>query len=134
MYAGKRSKAGREAAARSKDEEVFEVQGGTGFDPHRPPHESCPHCHGHGQGRTLLKDTRTLGYEASLLFDGVKETKDGLEVKMVDRMAALEKLMRHLGAYDADNRQKKPDDGLAELLRRVSGPRAALPINPDPQD
>lgn len=41
------------------------------------------------------------------------------KIKMWDKGAALEKLMKHLGLYEKDNSQK--GDALAELLNKVDG-------------
>lgn len=76
--------------------------GGYGFDPRRRPHEDCPRCMGHGQGKTVIKDTRDLSPSARALYAGVKETKEGREVKMHPKLDALEKVFKHLGMYDAD--------------------------------
>lgn len=76
--------------------------GGYGFDPRLAPHPDCPKCQGHGQGKTVIKDTRRLSRGAAALFAGIKETKDGMEIKMHSKMDALEKVFKHLGMYDAD--------------------------------
>lgn len=76
--------------------------GGYGFDPRRSPHDDCPKCQGHGQGKTVIKDTRFLSQGARALFAGIKETKEGFEVKMHPKLDALEKVFKHLGMYDAD--------------------------------
>lgn len=76
--------------------------GGYGFDPRRSPHPDCPKCQGHGQGKTVIKDTRTLSRAARALFAGIKETKEGFEVKMHSKLDAMEKVFKHLGMYDAD--------------------------------
>lgn len=136
MYLSTRKKKERAGRRRGQeeDEETFEEQGGPGYDPAAKPHERCPQCQGNGHGRTIIKDTRLLSPEAALLYAGVKEGKEGIEVKMHSRLDALEKLAKFLGAYDADNRQKKADDPFMAMLDRISGPSAALPINPNPQE
>ena len=40
---------------------------------------------------------------------GMKKTRDGIEIIFESKINALESLGRHLGVYDADNRQKKTD-------------------------
>jgi len=131
MYLSRRK--ARERAQDAGEEQRFEPQGGPGFDPHRDPHPECPMCHGHGHGRTIIKDTRALPAQAALLYAGMKETKDGLEVKMHDKLAAAEKLLRIFGAYEEDNRQKARDP-LAALIERISGPQAGLPVVSDPDE
>lgn len=46
--------------------------------------------------------------------------------KMADKLVALEKLAKHLGLYELDNKQKL--DPLVEMLRGIS--KSALPVNP----
>lgn len=77
-------------------------KGGYGYDPRESPHKDCPKCLGNGVGRPVFKDTRRLSRGALALFAGVKETKDGMEIKMHSKLDALEKVFRHLGMYDAD--------------------------------
>jgi len=88
----------REHEAKSGNE--FDEQGGAGFDPRREPHADCPECFGVGSGRTIVNDTRKLSPAAAALYAGVKQTKDGIEVRMHDKGAAIERLFRHLGLYD----------------------------------
>jgi phage terminase small subunit len=52
-----------------------------------------------GVGRTIIADTRTLSPQARMLYAGVKQTKDGIEVKMHDQLKALEMAARHLGMF-----------------------------------
>lgn len=126
VYVGKRGK------RKAEEPEEFQEQGGGGFDPSRRPHADCPECHGHGYGRTVFKDTRLISPQAALLLAGVKEGKEGKEIKFHDPMVAFEKIAKHVGFYDADNRQKKADDPFMAMLARISGPGAALPVNPNP--
>ena len=50
--------------------------------------------------------------------------KGTFRVKMHDKIGAIEKLMRHLGMFEKDNKQKA--DGLVELIQAAQG--SALPI------
>lgn len=78
----------------------FEVQGGSGFDLKRDANPQCPDCGGEGRGRTVFKDTRNVSPAALSLFAGIKETKEGLEIKLHDKGAAMDKLFRHFGIYN----------------------------------
>ena len=78
----------------------FDSQGGAGFDARRDPNPACPECFGEGQGRALVNDTRRLSPGAASLYAGVRQTKDGVEVKFHSKVDALEKLFKHLGLYD----------------------------------
>jgi phage terminase small subunit len=81
---------------------VFDEKGGTGFNAQKPPAADCTECSGAGVGRVILKDTTSFGVRAAALYAGVKEGKDGLEVKMHSKLDALEKIMKHMGLYEAD--------------------------------
>lgn len=93
---------------RNKDYEPpeFDQQGGDGYSCRNPPNPTCPDCAGEGEGRVVIKDTRYLSKAAAALFAGVKEGKDGVEVKMHDKVALLDKMFRFHGLYEVDNRQK----------------------------
>lgn len=54
-------------------------------------------CGGHGKVSVHLADTRKLSGPARRLFAGVKETKNGIEIKMRDQDAALANISRYLG-------------------------------------
>jgi phage terminase small subunit len=74
-------------------------EGGYGFDPRLDPVRTCPKCSGEGHGGVFASDTRKLTGGAKLLYDGVKVTVGGFEVKMQDRAKALENVARHLGMF-----------------------------------
>ena len=75
-------------------------------------------CCGDGHARIVVSDTGQLSPAAASLFAGAKQTRDGFEIKLHDKLAALEKLFRHLGLYEHDNEQKK--DALTELLYAIT--------------
>lgn len=52
-----------------------------------------------------------------------------LEYKVVDKNAALEKLFRHLGAYEKDNAQTNP---ITSLLASIG--KSSLPVIANPED
>lgn len=112
----------------------WDAEGGPGYDRNADPHEDCPECGGRGVGHTILKDTRLLSVDAARLYAGVKESKDGIEVKTHSKDAAIDKLLRILGGYKVDNEQKKPADALTSLLEAICGPKAALPIVTNPAE
>ena len=78
----------------------FDPKGGTGFNRTRAANPECPECFGEGQGRTVFKDTSTVSKAAASLFAGVKQTKDGTEIRLHSKGDAMDKLMRHLGLYN----------------------------------
>lgn len=84
---------------------AFDLEGGTGFDPSAPPNASCPECRGVGVLRTTIADLSKLTPEALALFDGIRETKDGIAVILADRDTSLNAVGRHTGFFEADNEQ-----------------------------
>lgn len=71
--------------------------GGMGFDPRRAPAADCPICAGKGIERVRIADTRHVKGSARRLFAGVKQTKDGIEIKMRDQDAALQNISKYFG-------------------------------------
>lgn len=119
----------------SKGKELadFEDKGGIGFNPLKLPHVECPNCGGDGDARVVLKDTRTLSPQALALYAGAKIGKYGIEIQMHSKMDAIEKLAKHLGVYEKDNKQKV--DPLSTLLHRISNGNANgfKPVQDDPE-
>lgn len=74
-------------------------EGGFGFDPHAEPEPTCdsPQCMGDGLGKTVIVDTTTLTGDAALIYEGIKETAQGIEVKLADRNADMAQLSKLLG-------------------------------------
>ncbi len=66
--------------------------GGFGYTPKRDPHPDCPECFGEGVPRVKVGNSR-----GNPLYAGAKRTKDGIEVKIHDQMAALTNIAKNLG-------------------------------------
>ncbi len=89
------------AMRRSMDQGEKELPtdvGGYGFDPHREPEVTCAaqDCMGDGYGKTVITDTTKLQGAAATVYEGVKETKNGIEIVMAsvkDDIATLSKLL-----------------------------------------
>lgn len=98
----------------------FDPEGGIGFNPTREPNPDCPECFGQGVGYSYVKDTRTLSRGAARLFAGIKETKDGIEVKTrnVDKLHEL--YMRHLGMLEAKKDDETAEDKAAQVRALVA--------------
>ncbi|NTE96703.1 terminase small subunit [Agrobacterium tumefaciens] len=96
--------------------------GGYGYDDTERPHPKCPKCHGEGFGEVFVHDTRDVNITTLPLYAGVKQTKDGLEIKMHDQLAALNMVARHLGMLN-DKLTLKGDaeNPLIALIKQVSG-------------
>lgn len=100
----------------------FDERGGVGFNANAAPNAECPECFGDGHGRVILKDTSKLSRQAVSIYAGVKQTKEGLEVKFHSKDGAAEKMFKHLGLYEVDNKQKT--DPLRDLLEGLGGKSA----------
>jgi phage terminase small subunit len=59
----------------------------------------CPQCEGEGVARIVPQDTRKLSPIGRLLYQGVKRTKDGIEIKIADKDKAREQANRIIGAF-----------------------------------
>lgn len=96
--------------------EVFDELGGVGYDPRKSPHADCPECWGEGVERAFIHDTRHLSPAAVRLYAGVRQMKDGVEVKMHDQQAALINVGRHLGMFgDNDEPQETEEERILRL-------------------
>lgn len=70
------------------------AEGGFGFNSTVTPHSACPECHGQGAPYPYINDTDNLSIGAALLFRGFKVTKEGIEIKLADPVAAARELMK----------------------------------------
>lgn len=77
----------------------WDDRGGVGFDRTRGPNADCPECFGLGEGEAVIKDSRLAPDAARSLYAGVKVTKDGVELKMHDKVGALRLVGQHLGMF-----------------------------------
>ncbi len=75
----------------------FDMRGGVGFDPRKPPVDVCPECFGRGVTTVLFKDTRYLSEAGRRQYGGVKMTKNGPEIQVRSRDKALEIAAKHTG-------------------------------------
>lgn len=108
----------------------FDRKGGIGFNANRPPSPECPECFGDGHPRAVFNDTRRLSEGAALLFAGVKVTRDGFEVKLHSREAAIVNLGRHFGIFDDKLKLggKVEIDATKEMLDFLRERGSRLPI------
>ena len=93
---------------------VFDRLGGDGYDKRRDPHPECAVCFGEGVEDLFIHDTRNLSPAAAALYAGVKRTKDGIEVKIEDRQAALVTMFKHLGLIVDKQELSGPNGGPVE--------------------
>ncbi|TZG25594.1 terminase small subunit [Sphingomonas montanisoli] len=101
------------AVAAGEASELPTDDGGYGYDRRADPHADCPKCFGEGQAHIHGLDTRKLKGGARLLYAGVKQTRDGFEIKMQDQGKALENVARHLGMFVDKVEHSNPDGSLA---------------------
>lgn len=87
----------------------FDALGGSGYDRRKDPHPDCPECWGDGETLVIFKDTRKLSKAARGLYEGVKITKDGFEMKIADPQKARENLAKYLGMYITRHVHTNPD-------------------------
>lgn len=95
-------------------------EGGFGYRLTNKPNPNCPECSGLGVGYTRIADTDMLSPDARLLFEGIKETKNGIEVNMASKKDAMMLLARHYGLLK-EKVQHEADDALTALIKRVQG-------------
>lgn len=67
-------------------------------------------------GFVVVSDTEQLTEQQKAAIVGIKQTRDGVEIKLADKSKSLELLARHLGLFD---RQEKQQDG--SLLELIEG-------------
>ena len=98
---------------------VFNEKGGAGYNAKRPPHEDCPECFGDGVESVHAHDSRKLSPGAARLYAGVKQTKEGLEIKMHAQDAALVHVGKHLGMFKDRLEHSGPDGKPLQALPPV---------------
>jgi len=99
--------------------------GGLDYDETAPPHPDCPVCHGEGEPRTVLKDTTQLSPEGMLLYGGVKQTANGLQIILADRMKAMELACRLIGAFNDNVTVKAELKAMATVITAATPEEAA---------
>lgn len=96
--------------------------GGYGYNPTLSPHARCPVCFGEGHAQVFAQDTKHLSPAAQALYAGVKQTKEGLEIKTHDQLKALDNVARHLGMFnDKLTLKGDPENPLVALIKEVQG-------------
>jgi phage terminase small subunit len=112
--------------------EIPDCSGGFGYRLTNAPNPDCPECDGLGRPYTRFADTSRLSGDAAILFEGVKETRNGIEFKMADKGKALERLADHLGIYSkqATDTANAFTDMVNQLLR-ANHKHSSMPIKRD---
>ena len=119
------------AVSDEADPEDVSEDGGFGFDPTIRPHPKCPKCRGEGFGSVHAHDSRDVSAAALALYAGVKQTKEGFEIKMHDQLAALDKVAKHLGMFTDKSSSPLDDEmkrlNIEKLRRELEDPNKGLP-------
>lgn len=102
------------SVAEASDPDSVTEEGGFGFDSTLRPHPKCPACYGEGFGSVHANDSRDVSPAALALYAGVKQTKEGFEIKMHDQLAALEKVAKHLGMFN-DKLEQPIDEAMKKI-------------------
>lgn len=87
------------ATAEREGRELPEIAGGFGYRKTAQPNPECPECEGEGVVRQVPVDTSKLSPGGKMLFQGVKPTRNGVEVKLADREKARENAAKIIGAF-----------------------------------
>lgn len=106
-----------------------EAPGGNGYDRSKDPNPECPECKGEGDGHVFAQDTRKLSDAARTAYAGAKVGRDGLEIKIHDRVRALEMLGKHFGLFKEKVEHSGKVEGGGPVLNLVlSGDQAAAAV------
>lgn len=110
----------------------FDEQGGAGYNFNREPNPECGECFGHGRTKMLIADTRNLSPSAQALYAGVKQGKDGTEVKMHSQLDALVRVGMHMGLFSekliVSGKVKHEHTAVDELRAFLESRNSRLPI------
>lgn len=59
-----------------------------------------------------FKPFEDLSEEQLMCIESIKDTRNGIELKLHGKDWTVEKIAKHIGFYEKDNNQKKPDNNL----------------------
>lgn len=110
------------AKAIQTNKETPDGSGGFGFDGNRAPNSSCPVCFGEGVSQVFLADTRFLKGPAKLLYAGIKQTKDGLQILMRDQDDAMRNIGKFLNMFKDRESPTKPDMPIPVIAMLTNDP------------
>jgi phage terminase small subunit len=104
--------------------------GGFGYWGTNPPHSECPTCFGNGTLDIFVHDSRKLKGSAKLLYAGIKQSANGLEIKTRDQDAALAWLAKFLGIDNKslDLKNINPGEAPAQLTNATTDPNEAAKV------
>lgn len=108
------------------DEPLPTLDGGVGWRRPDKPNPDCPHCDGEGKPDVFVADMDMLTGPERRLIAGVKQTKDGLEVKLRDQDRALENIAKVLTMFGERREISGPGGGPVP----VAAVHALMPVDP----
>lgn len=82
-----------------KDIGEFAGVAGDWYNKRLDPNKDCLECFGEGVPEVFLADTRKLSENGKALYEGVKEGRDGIEIKTISKQKAEEYLARSAGVF-----------------------------------
>jgi len=122
-----------------RDVDIPHDLGGYGFDPSLSPHAKCPNCDGKGKPSVFINDTRHLKGPAKVLYAGVKQTAQGIEIKVHDQAAHLLSVAKHLNMFTENlNVKDTTEHPILLLMKQIAERRgisgSSLPVVDHPPD
>lgn len=114
--------------AAEKQDEIPENDGGFGYNRRIEPNDECPECNGLGISYTTFVDTDKITGPERVLFEGVKETREGVQFILADKSKAFERLADHLGIYNKEA-EKGAAGAFANMLDQLLKGGSKAPIH-----
>lgn len=97
------------AAIKQRAEGAPKDNGGYGYKFNQLPHPECPRCYGEGTPDVFIADWRTLTPLQRKAIAGVKQTKDGIEIKFRDQDGSLTNAGKMMGGFKQTFVFENPD-------------------------
>lgn len=91
------------------------------FDARKPPNPNCLECRGDGVLEVFIADSRALTGVGRTLFRGIKQGRDGIEVKLADQDAAWVNYGRIIGAFKDQGEGSAAGEVAPEMLNKLFG-------------
>ncbi|AQQ46743.1 terminase small subunit [Burkholderia cenocepacia] len=104
--------------------------GGIGYSKERAPHPECPMCDGRGETNYIVHDTNTFT-PARALIKGIKIAGGQVEIALHDKLKAADMLLKVMGKYEQDNKQKNGNKVVIEggITRAIAEKLGATPVS-----
>ncbi|WP_114283714.1 terminase small subunit [Candidatus Halocynthiibacter alkanivorans] len=115
-------------AVKQEREKSPDSSGGFGYKRTLPPSPDCPECDGLGSSFATYADTTRLTGNVALLYNGIRANQYGVEIKVLDKMHALDQLAKYLGMFK-DQTQENVTDPLEELISEIGRCGSKAPIS-----